>query len=170
MTEVSDASSAMLGAWQGDAAGSVAFPALEGGRPITVEIQALVARTSAPQPRRSVRGIDSARVHQIVAVLERHADMSFRGNDVYVGVSGGLKVKEPAADLPVALALASSLVGTPLGRIGAWGEVGLTGEVRAVADSERREEEALRIGLSGFFTSATGLSRIAPVLSAAGLC
>ena len=169
MVEVADASKALVGSWQGDVAGSVAFPAFEGGRAVVVEIQALVTPTSAANQRRSVRGIDSARLHQVVAVLERHAGMDFRGHDIYVGVSGGLRVKDPGADLPVALALASSLAGVPLGRIGAWGEVGLTGEVRSVAHDDRRREEAERIGLSGFITPAPGSARIRAVVGAAGV-
>lgn len=170
MEELSDPSAALVGSWQGDVAGSVAFPSVEGGRPITVEIQALVAPSTSKQLRRSVRGVDSARLHQLIAVLERHAGLAFGGHDVYVGVSGGLKVKEAAADLPVALALASSLVGLPLGRVGAWGEVNLTGEVRAVAHGDWRREEGERIGLSGYLSPEAGRRRIEAVLSAAGLC
>jgi DNA repair protein RadA/Sms len=169
MEEVADASELLVGSWQGDVAGSVAFPSMEGGRAIAVEVQALVARSPAPQQRRSVRGIDSARVNQIIAVLERHGGLAFGGHDVYVGVSGGLRVREPAADLPVALALASSLVGVPLGRIGAWGEVGLTGELRAVAHSEHRREEGRRIGLSGFLSPGPGGGRIEVALGVAGI-
>ena len=116
-----------------------------------------------------MRGIESARLHQLLAVLESHAGLRFGRHDVYVGVSGGLRLREPAADLPTALALASSIVGRPLGRIAAWGEVGLTGEVRPVSHSEWRQEEGERIGLSGYLAPESGMRRIGAVLAAAGL-
>ena len=169
MVEVDDASSALLGSWHGEAPGSIAFPAIEGGRPVTVEIQALASPTAAQTHRRSVRGIESARLHQLLAVLESHVGLHFGRHDVYVGVSGGLRLREPAADLPTALALASSIVGRPLGRIAAWGEVGLTGEVRPASHDEWRRDESERIGLSGFLAPASDLRRIGAVLAAAGL-
>jgi DNA repair protein RadA/Sms len=169
MVEIDDPSTALVGGWQGDVPGSVAFPAVEGGRPVTVEIQALVAPAHGQAPRRSVRGIDSARLHQLLAVLESHCGLRLGRHDVYVGVSGGLRLREPAADLPVALALASSAVGRPLGRIGAWGEVGLTGEIRGVPHDEWRRDEGQRIGLTGFLAPAGGMRRIGAVLAAAGL-
>jgi DNA repair protein RadA/Sms len=137
----------LLGSWRGDVPGTAAFAGMEGRRSILVEIQALVAPASAPQPRRSVKGVEVARLHQILAVLDRHAGISFGGLDVYVNVTGGLRLREPAADLPVALALVSSLLDHPLGRVAAWGEVGLTGEVRSVSGAEHRREEAGRAGL-----------------------
>ncbi|MGD2051773.1 MAG: DNA repair protein RadA, partial [Acidimicrobiia bacterium] len=111
--------------------GTVLFPAVHGRRPLLVEIQALVARTTTPQPRRSVKGLEAARVHQVLAVLERHAGLVLHQHDVYVSVVGGIQVRDPAVDLPVALAVASSLSGRPLGGAAAWGEVDLTGRVRS---------------------------------------
>jgi DNA repair protein RadA/Sms len=83
----------------------------------------------------------------MLAILERHAKLSFSDQEVYVNVVGGLKLTEPATDLPVALALASSRLDRPLGPLAAWGEVGLTGELRAVAHETRRIEEAARLGI-----------------------
>lgn len=148
MTEVRDPSAAFLSDWRGAVAGTVAFPTVEGRRPVLVEVQALVAPSSVPQPRRSVRGVESARVHQMLAVLDRHAHLDFSNHEVYVNVVGGIKIGEPASDLPVALALASSLLDRPLGPVAAWGEVGLTGELRAVPHEDRRREEAARLGVT----------------------
>ncbi len=147
MVEVADPSAVFLAGWRHSVAGSVVVPAVQGRRPVLVELQALVAPTRLVQPRRSTRGIESARLHQIVAVLARHARISFEDREIYVGLVGGLKVSEPAIDLPVALALVSSLLDRPLGRLAAWGEVGLTGEIRAVPHETRRREEAQRLGV-----------------------
>lgn len=147
MVEVADPSAVFLAGWRHSVAGSVVVPAVQGRRPVLVELQALVAPTRLVQPRRSTRGIESARLHQIVAVLARHARISFEDREIYVGLVGGLKVSEPAVDLPVALALVSSLMDRPLGRLAAWGEVGLTGEIRSVPHETRRREEAQRLGV-----------------------
>jgi DNA repair protein RadA/Sms len=147
LREVADPSAAFLADWRGAVPGTLAFPTVEGRRPLLVEVQALVSPTSAPQPRRSVRGVETARVHQMLAVLYRHAGLSFSDQEVYVNVVGGLRLTEPATDLPVALALASSLLNRPLGPVAAWGEVGLTGELREVAHEDHRLEEAARLGV-----------------------
>jgi DNA repair protein RadA/Sms len=133
MVEVSDPSGWLVAGWRAGVPGSVVFPAVDGRRPLLVEVQALVAGAGTPQPRRSVRGLETARVHQVLAVLDRHAGFSFSDRDVYVSVVGGLRIHDPGADLPVAIALVSSLLGKVLQPTAAWGEVGLTGEVRAVA-------------------------------------
>lgn len=147
LREVADPSAAFLADWRGAVPGTLAFPTVEGRRPVLVEVQALASPTTAPQPRRSVRGVEASRVHQMLAILDRHAKLSFSDQEVYVNVVGGLKLTEPAADLPVALALASSLLDRPLGPLAAWGEIGLTGELRAVAHDARRVEEAIRLGI-----------------------
>ena len=170
MREVPDPSEWMLAKWRGGVAGSVAFPAVDGRRPMLVEVQALVADTMTPQPRRSVQGIEVARVHQLLAVLERHAGLGFAGKDVYVGVVGGIRLREPGADLPVALAIVSSLLDEPTGSMAAWGEVGLTGEVRSVAHHDRRAEEASRLGIEEIVApSGNGQDRIERALHMAGL-
>lgn len=147
LREVADPSSLFVADWQGSTAGTVVFPAMEGRRPLLVEIQALVHPTQAPQPRRSVRGLEAARVQQIVAVLERHARVPFSNRDVYVSVVGGYRIVEPAAGLAVAVALVSSHFDVPVGSTAVWGEVGLTGEVRPVSQDRRRREEVARLGI-----------------------
>lgn len=170
MVEVTDPAGLLASSHLGEVAGSVVFPAVDGRRPLLVEVQALVADTTAPQPRRSVKGLETARVNQIVAVLERHAGISFAGKDVYVSVVGGLRVRDPGADLPVAIALASSILGMPTGSLAAWGEVGLTGEVRAVAHGDHRAAEAKRLGLSSVIgPTGNGNDRIERALARAGL-
>ncbi len=158
----------LLGEWWGDVPGTVAFAGVEGRRSLLVEVQALVAPSSTSQPRRRVKGVGLARVHQLLAVLERHAGFSFGQLDVFVNLSGGFRVREPAADLPVALALVSSLLGTPLGRTAAWGEVGLTGQVRTVPHLDRRLQEVERMGLKVVAPSAERV-RIEELLLDAGL-
>jgi DNA repair protein RadA/Sms len=147
LSEVEDPSSFLLSRWRAGVPGTVVFPAVDGRRPLLVEIQALVAPTSTPQPRRSVQGLESGRVHQLLAVLERHAGLRFAGHDVYVNVVGGVRIREPGADLPIAVALVSSLLDHAVGPAAAWGEVGLTGEVRAVAHHDRRAAEVRRLGI-----------------------
>ena len=136
-----------------------------------VEVQALVAPTTLPHPRRSFRGVEPPRVHQLLAVLDRHTDLGVAGLEVYVNVVGGMRVVEPAADLAIALAVVSSAVSKPLGPLAAWGEVGLTGELRGVPMSKRRLEEAQRLGINRAVATngeaSPGL--LIDALSAAGL-
>lgn len=170
MVEVTDPAGLLASSHLGEVPGSVVFPAVDGRRPLLVEIQALVADANAPQARRSVTGLEAARVHQIVAVLERHAGLSFAGKDIYVSVVGGLRLRDPGGDLPVALALASSLLGQSTGPLAAWGEVGLTGELRAVSHSDHRTAEAKRLGLSRIVGPlGNGEDRIERALARAGL-
>lgn len=170
MTErgLAELQESLLGEWWGDVPGTIAFAGVEGRRSLLVEVQALVAPSSTPQPRRSVKGVGVARVHQLLAVLERHAGLSMTGLDVFVNISGGFRIREPAADLPVAVALVSSLLDKPLGRTAAWGEVGLTGQVRTVPHVERRLAEVQRMGLEVVAASGKRV-RIEELLLAAGL-
>ncbi|MEE8497982.1 MAG: DNA repair protein RadA [Acidimicrobiia bacterium] len=170
LIEVTDPAGLLASDRRGDVPGSVVFPAVDGRRPLLVEVQALVASTTTPQPRRSVKGLEPARVHQVIAVLERHAGLSFAGKDVYVSVVGGIKLRDPGVDLPVAFALASSLLGEPTGSLAAWGEVGLTGEVRGVAHGEHRAAEAKRLGMEKVIgPTGNGGDRILAALASAGL-
>ena len=148
LVEVTDPSGVLVEHRDEKAPGTVLFPTVEGRRPLVVEIQALVVPTNADQPRRSVNGVPTNRVHQVIGVIERHAAMPLRLHDVYVNVMGGIRITEPGADLPVALAIASSYADVPLGRTAAWGELGLTGDVRPVGRSSVRRTEAERIGAS----------------------
>ena len=144
MVEVADPSGVLVEGHRAGAAGTVLFPVVEGRRPMLCEIQALVVPSALPQPRRSVKGLDSARLHQLLAVLERHAAVSLANADVHVNVVGGLRLRDPALDLPVALAIVSSVTDRPLPLTAAWGEIGLTGEVRVTAHADRRAAEAGR--------------------------
>ena len=168
MIEVEDPSEAFLAEWQSNVPGTVVFPAVEGRRSVLVEIQALVTGTSQPQPRRSVRGVEASRVHQILAVLDRHCGIPLADHEVYVNVVGGWKLDEPACDLPVALALASSRMNLPLGSVAAWGEVGLAGEVRPVPFEARRREESERLGIATVIAPTKG-QRLFLALVEAGL-
>ena len=168
LIEVKDPSEAFLAEWQSNVPGSVVFPAVEGRRSVLVEIQALVTKTTTPQPRRSVRGVDTPRVHQLLAVLDRHAGLFLGDHEVYVNVVGGWKVTEPGADLAIALAIASSAVNRPLGSLAAWGEVGLAGEVRPVPYDTRRREEASRLGIETVINSENKM-RLGTALKVAGL-
>ena len=168
LVEVADPSKEFLSNWRHNVAGSVVVPAVQGRRPVLVEVQALVAPTKLMQPRRSTRGIEAARLHQLLAVLARHGGVSFDDREVYAGLVGGLRVVEPAIDLPLALALVSSLLDKPLGRLAAWGEVGLTGEIRSVPHESRRREEANRLGVERI-VSPTEVGSLVDALRRAGL-
>jgi DNA repair protein RadA/Sms len=129
--------------------GSVLLPAIEGSRPILLELQALVAPSDMAMPRRAPTGIDRNRLSMIVAVLGRHAGVALGGSDVFVNVAGGVRVDEPAADLAVAIAIVSAHRGVaPRERLACFGELGLTGAVRPVGQAERRLREAAKLGSS----------------------
>jgi DNA repair protein RadA/Sms len=170
LVEVEDPSKLFLDGWETKVAGTIVYPAVEGRRSVLVEIQALVAPTNQAQPRRSVRGLDSARVNQVIAVLDRHAGVQLGDKEVYVNVVGGWRLDEPGCDLPIALALASSASNHPLGRVAAWGEVGLAGEVRSVPFQTRRVEELNRMGLEEQVAPSGGEPmRLVDALQRAGL-
>jgi DNA repair protein RadA/Sms len=147
LDEVADPARAFLAEHDQPAPGSVVAPVLEGSRPLLVEVQALVAPSGAPSPRRTASGVDPNRLALLVAVLGRRAGVGLAGHDVYANLAGGLTVTEPGLDLPLALALASSLRDRPLvpGTV-AIGEVGLLGELRPVGGLDRRLREAQRLG------------------------
>jgi len=151
LVEVEDPSARFVGEATA-ASGSVVLCAMEGTRPLLVEVQALVAQTEVVPPRRVANGIDRNRLAMILAVLSRHGGVGVGNADVFVNVAGGVRVDEPGADLAIALAIASAHRGEPLtdegGRpLACFGEVGLTGELRYVAHAERRVAEALKFGL-----------------------
>jgi DNA repair protein RadA/Sms len=127
--------------------GGVVLPAVQGRRTLVVELQALVTAMGQAQPKRSVVGLDGGRLVMTLAVLGQHADLPVLSMDVFASVAGGIRVTEPAADLAVALAVASAASGTPLpANLAAVGEVGLSGEIRQVTNLPRRLEEAARLG------------------------
>jgi DNA repair protein RadA/Sms len=150
LVEVLDPSARFVGEATGKP-GSVVLAAMEGSRPLLVEVQALVSPSEIVPPRRVVTGIDRNRLALVLAVLGRHANVSTGSADVFVNVVGGVRVDEPGADLAVALAVASAQRGVALGTAGrplaCFGELGLTGELRTVGHPERRVEEAEKFGL-----------------------
>ena len=151
LVEVADASARFVGEAT-RAPGSAVLAAMEGSRPLLVEVQALVSPSELVPPRRVCNGIDRNRLALVLAVLGRHAGIGAGSADVFVNVAGGVRVDEPGADLAVALAVASAVKGVPLGGesakpLACFGEVGLTGELRSVAHADRRLAEARKFGL-----------------------
>ena len=147
LREVKNPSEYMLEGRPEDEPGSVVTAAMEGTRPILVEVQALVSPTSFNMPRRTAAGTDYNRVTLLMAVLEKRLGISLAGCDAYVNVAGGMKITEPSLDLAIVLALLSSYRNRPLPpRTVAFGEVGLTGEIRAVNLMQARIAEAEKMG------------------------
>ena len=166
LIELTDPARAFLVEHSSPAPGSVVAPTLEGSRPILVEVQALVAPTGYPSPRRTASGLDPNRLALLIAVLGRRAGIGLSSHDVYANLAGGLTVEEPGLDLPIALALASSLRDRPVrSDTVAIGEVGLLGELRAVGGLERRLREAARLGFTRAIVPASGRSGPLPVVA-----
>ncbi len=158
LAEVPNPSALFLAERRGNIAGSAVFAGLEGTRPVLLEVQALLAPNSGGSPRRSVVGWDSGRLSMLLAVLESRAGLRLAGSDVYLNVAGGLRVNEPAADLAVAAALVSAATETPTSAgMVYFGEVGLSGEIRQVAQADARLKEAQKLG----FEAATLPRRVA---------
>lgn len=138
-----------------EAPGSIIGACMEGNRPLMVEFQALVSKTPYGMPRRTAVGFDYNRVNMLLAILERHFRLDFGIYDAYVNVVGGMKITEPAADLAVAAALVSSYRNIPIARdVLAFGEIGLTGEIRRVNAPERRIADAINLGFKKFIVPA----------------
>ncbi|MFN2459576.1 MAG: DNA repair protein RadA [Candidatus Velthaea sp.] len=149
LREVADPSALFLAGRGQRPSGSCVVPSLVGTRPVLVEIQALVGETSYGTPRRLAANVDPARLAMIVAVLERRAGMQLGGHDIYASVAGGLRVNEPAADLGIALAIASAFRNVPVAsNVAAFGELGLSGELRGVGQTARRAAEATKLGFT----------------------
>jgi DNA repair protein RadA/Sms len=156
MCEVANPSEAFLAERLPDAAGSTIAVTMEGTRPLLVEIQALASTTSFGHPRRTANGVDFNRLLLLVAVLTKRVGLRLFDQDVFVNVVGGLRINEPAADLAIALAIASSYQNVPLrSDLAAVGEVGLSGELRAVSHLSRRLNEAAKLGFSRCIVPAT---------------
>ncbi len=149
LTEVPNPSTLFLNPERGPVPGAAVFAGIEGTRPVLVEIQALVAPGPPGSPRRTVVGWDSGRLAMVLAVLEAHAGLSLASSDVFLNVAGGLRIGEPAADLAVAAAIVSSCSKCPVPEGAAvFGEIGLSGEVRPVAQHAARLKEAAKLGFS----------------------
>src|SRR5205823_7894800 len=157
--------SALFGRSVAGEVGAAVACALEGTRPILLEIQALVSPTDLAMPRRVGTGVDPKRLAMIVAVLSRHARVPLGQADVFVNVAGGVRIDEPGADLAVCLAIASAARGTPTrDALGAFGEVGLTGRLRPATQAERRLEECAKLGLRAVLAPAGTPARDRPAL------
>ena len=149
LQEVSNPSELFLAQRQENISGSAVFAGMEGTRPMLVEIQALVAPSPLGTPRRAVIGWDSSRLSMVLAVLEARCGVAIGPNDVYLNVAGGMKITEPGADLAVAAALVSALSGVPVpADMVVFGEIGLSGEVRSVAQIDQRLKEAAKLGFA----------------------
>ena len=147
--------SALFGRSEPGEIGAAVTCALEGSRPLLIEIQSLVAPTDLAMPRRVATGVDPKRLAMIVAVLARHAGLPLGGADVFVNVAGGVRIDEPGADLGIALAIASAARGAPVREgLAAFGEIGLTGRLRPVSQAPRRLEECRKLGLTSVVAPA----------------
>ncbi len=147
LVQVENPSALFLSQRQSDAPGSAVLAGLEGTRPVLVEVQALVAPSSMANPRRAVIGWDASRLAMVLAVLESRCGIQFSGSDIFLNIAGGIRINEPAADLAVAAALISSLSGNPLpSEMVFFGEIGLAGEVRQIAQPDVRLKEAAKLG------------------------
>jgi DNA repair protein RadA/Sms len=152
LAEVANPSALFLAEREHPVSGAAVFAGMEGTRPMLVEIEALVAPSGQATPRRAVVGWDGGRLAMILAVLEARCDMSFAGFEVYLNVAGGLRIQEPAADLAVAAALISARESIPVpGPAVVFGEIGLSGEVRAVGRADARLKEAAKLGFDRAF-------------------
>ena len=147
LMEVQNPSAAMLAGHPTDASGNCIACVMEGSRPLLAEVQALVAKTQFGVPRRTAAGVDYNRMVLLLAILEKRAGLFLSGSDAYVNVVGGMRLDEPAADLPMVLAITSSFRDKPLPEgVMSFGEVGLTGELRAVSCAAQRIWEGYRLG------------------------
>ena len=149
LVEVTDPSQLFRTQRTDSIAGTCLTVSMEGQRPLITELQALVASSSLASPRRATSGVDSARVSMVLAVLERRANIKVAKEDCYVATVGGMKIYEPAADLAIALSIASAATDQPIPpTVVAIGEIGLTGEIRRTANIQKRITEAARLGIT----------------------
>ena len=158
---VTDYSGVFLSESRGEEAGSAVTPAQTGARCMNVEIQTLVAKTTFGQPRRMPLGIDYNKLVLLIAVMEKRCGLALGGYDIYVNAMGGIKLNEPACDLAVCAALASAYFGKPIDKYTAvFGEVGLTGEVRAVSYCEKRVAECVKMGFKKVLVPAKNMKSV----------
>ena len=164
LTQIPNPSSVFLSERASVAPGSVVTACMEGTRPILVEIQGLVSSSGLGTPRRTVLGLDSHRVSLIVAVMEKRLGMNLAGLDIFMNVTGGVRIVEPSADLAIAAALASSFLDKPVPKeVTLIGEVGLTGEIRAVSHAQARVKEAAKMGFTTCLVPASTLKQLSRV-------
>ena len=161
LVEVENPSEYMLSGKPENASGSVVACAMEGTRPMLMEIQALVCKTNFGMPRRTAAGLDYNRVNLLMAVLEKRMGMPLSAYDAYVNIAGGIRLNEPAADLGIVMAIASSYKNRPIDEDTiVFGEVGLSGEVRAVTMPEQRVSEAKKLGFKRCIVPAVSMKTI----------
>jgi DNA repair protein RadA/Sms len=161
LVEVDNPSQLFLSQRQGDSIGSVVTATLEGSRPLLVVVQALTSLTTFGLPRRTANGVDFGRLLLITAVLSRRLGLRLGNQDIIVNVTGGIQIDEPAADLAIALAIASSFKDQPVDpEMAAVGEVGLSGEIRAVSQLERRLAEVARLGFKKCLVPRSGMKNV----------
>jgi len=161
LSEVPDPSGLFLSERSGETSGTIVFPAVEGTRPLLVEVQALVSQSFLAMPRRTTLGADTNRVVLLCAILEKKAGLSLYNQDVFVNVAGGIRLDETAADLPLLCAVAGSFRDQVIPeKTAAFGEVGLGGEVRAVPMAESRLNEAAKMGFSRVILPASSAERL----------
>jgi len=154
LAEVANPSEQFLEGRKENAIGSAITVAMEGTRPFLVEVQALVSASPFGYPKRTANGFDQNRLQILIAALEKHTRLSLQNQDVFVNIVGGIRLSEPAADLAVLMAIASSFMKKPLPTTAAiFGEVGLSGELRRVSHHEKREKEAKKLGLTNCISS-----------------
>ncbi len=157
LAEVANPSALFLAERRGNVSGAAVFAGMEGTRPVLVEIQALVSPSPLAMPRRAVLGWDSNRLAMLLAVLDARCGLAFTGQEVYLNVAGGLRITEPAADLAVTLALVSALSDRPVpDDVVAFGEIGLSGEIRRVSQADARRREAGKLGFGRALVPAGG--------------
>jgi len=164
LDEVSSPSAVFLAERPANEPGSAVTASMEGTRPILVELQALASSTNLATPRRTVLGLDHNKVSLLLAVMEKKLGMHLLGHDIFMNVAGGVKVDEPAVDLGIVTAIASSFFDKPIpeGTV-VVGEVGLTGEIRAVSHIETRVAEAMKMGFTRFYLPQSNEKRMAPI-------
>ena len=161
MVPVENASETLISHRALGASGSVVFCCMEGSRPMLVDLQALATQSFYAVPRRTVNGADQGRVALLLAVLEKRAGLRLYNQDVYINVAGGLSLSDPAIDLPLCVAVASSLSDMPLPTdLAVMGEIGLTGEVRAIPQMERRLSECVRLGFKQIMCPADSARKL----------
>ena len=164
LQEVANPSAVFLAERPVNTPGSVVTASMEGTRPILVELQALVSSTSFGNPRRTILGIDQNRVALLVAVMEKKIGMHLMGHDIFINVAGGVKISEPAVDMGIVAAVASSFLDRPIQNDTIiFGEVGLTGEVRAIGHVETRVAEAQKMGFTKCFVPESNLKRMTAI-------
>jgi len=169
LREVANPSELFLGARGQRPSGSCVVASILGSRPVLIEVQALVGEATYGTPRRLANNLDQQRLAMIVAVLERRAGFALGTHDIYASVAGGLRVVEPAADLGIALAIASSFRNAALpANVAVFGELGLSGEVRAVGAADRREGEARKLGYTQIISPANARDVTAAIRNAIG--